>query len=496
MAKVSLFQNINYAGDPPQQLPIGRYDVAAGTLTGNDSVSSVRVPEGLVARLYEHSWFQGRYVDIAMDTPALPMFWNDRTSSVIVYAASHQPPVVTEVILFEHASYPGASQVLAPGRYQLAEGELNLPNDSLSSALVPRGLVLRLYKDAGFAGAFVDFAGDVEALSPEWNDSVSSIAVFVAPPGFVAQSTLNAGLVGESTGFNGVRGISHAEGHGAVVGVNDNNTGNAGPGVYGQSDGTGVWGQSKLWMGVYGNSQSTTGGAGVFGEGNGTGVWGQSKSTTGGAGVFGEGVGPAGIGIFGRGQKLAGYFEGGVAITGDLAVTGNCVITGDFACHGLADITLRPADPGPIEPNPGYRPNSRVRGDGAEEFDIAGLNTSEPGTVMVVGEKGALSPSQHAYDKRVAGVISGAGDYKPGIVLDKKKSASNRQPIALLGKVFCKVDATYGAIEVGDLLTTSDSAGHAMKTDDPFKAFGSVIGKALRPLKEGRGLIPVLIALQ
>jgi hypothetical protein len=96
----------------------------------------------------------------------------------------------------------------------------------------------------------------------------------------------------------------------------------------------------------------------------------------------------------------------------------------------------------------------------------------------------------------VAGVISGAGDYKPGIVLDKRQSQSTRKPVALLGKVFCKVDAGYAAIEVGDLLTTSPTPGYAMKATDPLKAFGAVIGKALRPLQEGQGLIPILIALQ
>ena len=115
---------------------------------------------------------------------------------------------------------------------------------------------------------------------------------------------------------------------------------------------------------------------------------------------------------------------------------------------------------------------------------------------MVLGNEGALFESQCAYDKRVAGVISGAGNYKPGIVLDKKQSSGNRQPVALMGKVFCKVDATFGAIAVGDLLTTSSTPGHAMKTSDPFKAFGAVIGKALRPLMGGKGLIPILIALQ
>ena len=134
--------------------------------------------------------------------------------------------------------------------------------------------------------------------------------------------------------------------------------------------------------------------------------------------------------------------------------------------------------------------------DCAEDFDVCDTEQVEPGTVMVLGEDGKLQPSQTAYDKRVAGVVSGAGDYKPGIILDKQHSQICRKPIALIGKVFCKVDAQYGAIEVGDLLTTAPTPGHAMRAVDPLKAFGTVIGKALRPLTEGQALIPMLIALQ
>jgi hypothetical protein len=134
-------------------------------------------------------------------------------------------------------------------------------------------------------------------------------------------------------------------------------------------------------------------------------------------------------------------------------------------------------------------------GDCAEDFDIADAQVFEPGTVMVVGEAGALQQSQNAYDKRVVGVVSGAGEYRPALILDKQPRP-DRQPIALLGKVSCKVDADQGGIEIGDLLTTSVTPGHAMKADDLIRAFGSVIGKALQPLAKGRGQIPILIALQ
>src|SRR5262249_3121980 len=74
-------------------------------------------------------------------------------------------------------------------------------------------------------------------------------------------------------------------------------------------------------------------------------------------------------------------------------------------------------------------------------FDIAAPEAVDPGTVMIIYAEGALRPGQVAYDKKVTGVNSGAGDYKPGLVLDRKQSISNRLPLALVGKVYCKVDA-------------------------------------------------------
>jgi hypothetical protein len=116
--------------------------------------------------------------------------------------------------------------------------------------------------------------------------------------------------------------------------------------------------------------------------------------------------------------------------------------------------------------------------------DVTDSDLVEPGTVMVLGKDGILEPSRFAYDKRVAGVISGAGNYKPGIVLDKQRSQKNREPLALGGKVYCKVDGQYSEVETGDLLTTSPTPGCAMKAVDPQKAFGAVIGKALKPLAD------------
>jgi hypothetical protein len=160
---------------------------------------------------------------------------------------------------------------------------------------------------------------------------------------------------------------------------------------------------------------------------------------------------------------LAGRFQGNVEITGDLNI----------------------ASPGDIK-----------LGDVAEGFGTQDDEIIEPGTVVVLNQNGLVRPGDEAYDKKVAGVVSGAGNYRPAIVLDKQHSQVARLPVALMGKVCCMVDAQYSPIEVGDLLTTSPTPGHAMKATDPSRAFGSVIGKALRPLQSGLGMIPILIALQ
>ena len=135
--------------------------------------------------------------------------------------------------------------------------------------------------------------------------------------------------------------------------------------------------------------------------------------------------------------------------------------------------------------------------DCAEDFQVEDAENVEPGTVLSIGDDSRLQVCRDAYDKRVAGVVAGAGECRPGIVLGRKEEEQKSSlPVALVGRVFCKVDSSHGAVEVGDLLTTSPTPGHAMKAGDPFKAFGAVIGKALAPLTNGAGMIPILVSLQ
>jgi hypothetical protein len=120
------------------------------------------------------------------------------------------------------------------------------------------------------------------------------------------------------------------------------------------------------------------------------------------------------------------------------------------------------------------------------------------GTVVVLDESAPnhVAASNLAYDTAVAGVISG----QPGLVLGE--GGEGKTMVATTGRVRVKVDATKGAIAIGDLLVTSDMSGIAMRSEPmelngrKFHQPGTIIGKALQPLAEGTGEILVLLSLQ
>jgi hypothetical protein len=137
----------------------------------------------------------------------------------------------------------------------------------------------------------------------------------------------------------------------------------------------------------------------------------------------------------------------------------------------------------------------------SENFDIKTMHDElKAGMIVSIDPEkpGQLVMSRNSYDKTVAGIISGAGGVKTGMLMGQKGTeADGKHPVALTGRVYCYVDADAGgAIEPGDLLTTSPTPGHGMKVTDHTKATGAIIGKAMGKLASGKGLVLVLVSLQ
>lgn len=143
----------------------------------------------------------------------------------------------------------------------------------------------------------------------------------------------------------------------------------------------------------------------------------------------------------------------------------------------------------------------RINGaDFSENFDIKPIRDGvKPGMIVCIDPEnpGRLVTSTKAYDTTVAGIISGAGGVRTGVIAGHRGTlADGEYPVALTGRVYCMVDASKGAVRPGDLITTSDMAGHAMKASDSMRAHGAIIGKAMTGLQQGQGLVLVLVSLQ
>ena len=133
----------------------------------------------------------------------------------------------------------------------------------------------------------------------------------------------------------------------------------------------------------------------------------------------------------------------------------------------------------------------------AEPFRM-GREEIPQGAVVVIDEAnpGQLKMSRAAYDSHVAGIVSGANGVHPGIALQQEGVLDGGQNVALSGRVYVLADASHGAINPGDLLTTSDLPGRAMKVTDHTRASGAILGKAMTGLSQGQGMVLVLVSLQ
>lgn len=360
----------------------------------------------------------------------------------------------------------------------------------LGVTAVPDGAgVLGIHANTGFGVSGVGLVG-------VWGGSLNGVGVLgiSAPPG--------------QKGGDGVQGITNSEQRNGVYGRNDATAARGGNAPLGN----GVMGYSRVpdAAGVMGVSGA--GGTGVEGASSGHALFGK-----GGFGVTGMGKNSGVWGIADGAGAWAGQFTGQVFVTDTLTVSnpaGECLhaVTSSPHVAAVAAYQANPASDSAAlyakhagaKAAAFFDGNVVITGDialinaadCAEEFDVDDLAESEAGTLMVLGDAGTLEPCSVANDSRVIGVVSGAADYRPGLILDRKSGATNRRPIALMGKVFCKVDADHGGIRAGDLLTSSPTVGHAMRVTDRDAAFGAVIGKALAPLAAGQGMIPVLVALQ
>lgn len=306
----------------------------------------------------------------------------------------------------------------------------------------------------------------------------------------------NASTEGNAHAVEAIMTNAGTGGGGASAVFGDNRATTNGYGVHGKHGGAGwgVYGESPSGRGVYGLSESgqgvrglSTSGAGIYGVS--TTNYGAYGASTDNYGVYGfstNDIGVRGLSInshgvwgscTGTGRGVYGYSASGIGGYFSAGSAGTALYVDGTASVGILQI--------------------RGGADLAEKFETSG--DVAPGMVVMIDENnpGGMTIASGRYNKRVAGVISGANELNAGMILGHFDHAKDAQPIALTGRVWTFVDATDAAVEPGDLLTTSDTPGYAMPVIDHDQAHGATIGKAMSRLAKGeKGMVLVLINLQ
>lgn len=306
----------------------------------------------------------------------------------------------------------------------------------------------------------------------------------------------------------------------ALEGRGDNDDGLVG--WTGGSDKSGVFGSSTKGKGITGRSENNDGVVGYTAADEKSGVFGHTDAADGngvsGKNTFTKSYGFLGgdAGVYGKseGAYHAGHFEASGGL--NAAVFGKTTGTNSFGGWFVAagNYTYGIYAEGPPAGNNGcaarFKGNVEVRslstdetvielGEGldyAEGFDVSDKAEIIPGSVLIIDpdNPGSLKLSNKPYDKRVAGIVTGANGLGSGVRLGTDQFDFD---VALAGRVYCNVDASYGEVNPGDLLTTSSSSGYAMVVKDHNKAQGAILGKAMEKLSQDqKGQILVLVTLQ
>jgi hypothetical protein len=468
----------------PVSIPVtnGLYSVALGD---TDLPNMNMFPENLFAdhgELYLRVWFNDGTNDFQLLSPDQRLL----TAPYSMFAATIPDGSITSQKIASGAV--GTDQIAngAVGAGQLANGIVDsaklaagaISPPSLNTGLTPPapGQVL------SFTNEGLRWVNSAAGLALPF--SSGPISVF-AQPVFSVEATAgsSSGIYGASLQGDGVRGQSSSVSGAGVYGSNF--SGGRGVEGVGSGDGSGVYGSGAFLtnaIGVKGHSFNNDGVVGETGASTKAGVFGNSTVGNGVAG-FSSGAGKSGVfGFTGEAATYGGSFSNSHANGIALKAFGKTDLDGPLVVHGTATVEVLTITGG---------------ADLAEPFAMSHENV-EPGSVVIIDDEnpGKLRLSHDSYDRKVAGIVSGADGIRPGISMIQEDMLEAGENVALSGRVYVKANNSAGNIQPGDLLTTSAIPGEAMKASDHDRAQGAILGKAMTSLSEKSGKVLVLVTLQ
>lgn len=174
--KLTVYLHQNFGG-VSQSFPIGIYRANRGdfNIIGNDTITSLKVPAGFVARFCKDETGGNCVQYGAGDYPDVGSAFNDQISFIEVRSTSDR----LQVTAASDRNLTGNSQSFPIGTYRGNQGDLNIVgNDKITSLRVPIGLIARVCTNADGTGVCREFpAGTYVSVGNDLNDAISFIEV-------------------------------------------------------------------------------------------------------------------------------------------------------------------------------------------------------------------------------------------------------------------------------------------------------------------------------
>ncbi len=173
-----------YEGDRFQGRPVafapGRYDDLSKFRIGAGHLSSLRIPPGYRAVLFEKTGCGGAAKTFANDVAHLGD-WHQRAHALVVIDTRHRKQ--EHAVVYADRQFAGVAEAFDLRSYPDLS-ELTIGEKSISSVDVPPGLEVTLYEQPGCQGASLRLQGEVAYLGDDWNDrACSAIVSLAAVPG-------------------------------------------------------------------------------------------------------------------------------------------------------------------------------------------------------------------------------------------------------------------------------------------------------------------------
>ncbi len=201
IAGITVYSECNYRGRSATLIP-GEYAALSLSRAGlaDNSISSIKVPDGFEIQLFENDFYRGRSGTLAANSDCLVERFNNVVSSVIVSgeAVATEPVVVSQaanvppVQLYSACRYSGNTVKLQPGEYNSADlTRLGFADNSLASMQIPAGLSVTVYEHDFQRGASAAADVDTPCLDgSRYANTVSSVVVKVVDEALVQRSVV------------------------------------------------------------------------------------------------------------------------------------------------------------------------------------------------------------------------------------------------------------------------------------------------------------------